>query len=112
MTWIAWVIGVPIACWLIAVAVAVVLHTRTRIYRARSGAGQFAKQRRVSAPTRIIALGPVRKPELPPKSWLCERCYWVHPDSTPFCSLCGGSKAVTGAGREVVIRQSLEGSGQ
>jgi hypothetical protein len=45
--------------------------------------------------------------EPPPKSWLCEACYWVWPDSTPFCGVCGGSRASHGAAREVVVRQAI-----
>lgn len=47
------------------------------------------------------ALGP------PPKSWLCETCYWAWPLDVRFCGICGGSRAAHGAEREVVIRQAL-----
>ena len=49
------------------------------------------------------ALGP------PPKSWLCETCYWAWPLDLPFCGVCGHSRSVTGADREVVIRQAING---
>ena len=54
------------------------------------------------AATARPALGP------PPKSWLCETCYWAWPLDLPFCGVCGHSRSVTGAEREVVIRQALE----
>lgn len=43
----------------------------------------------------------------PPKSWLCETCYWAWPLDVRFCGICGGSRAAHGAEREVVIRQAL-----
>jgi hypothetical protein len=53
-------------------------------------------------PAGPAALGP------PPKSWLCETCYWAWPLDVPFCGVCGHSRAATGAGREVVIRQAVK----
>ena len=46
-------------------------------------------------PAGPAALGP------PPKSWLCETCYWAWSLDVPFCGVCGHSRAATGAGREV-----------
>ncbi len=40
-------------------------------------------------PAGPAALGP------PPKSWLCETCYWAWPLDVPFCGVCGHSRAAT-----------------
>jgi hypothetical protein len=45
----------------------------------------------------------------PPKSWLCETCYWAWPLDLPFCGVCGHSRSTAGADREVIIRQAING---
>ena len=55
------------------------------------------------APARA-ALGP------PPKSWLCQTCYWAWPLDVPFCGICGHNRANSGDEREVVIRQAIGNS--
>ena len=56
-----------------------------------------------AAPARA-ALGP------PPKSWLCQTCYWAWPLDVPFCGICGHNRANSGDEREVVIRQAIGNS--
>ena len=64
-----------------------------------------------AAPARPAIPGPPRPAlGMAPKSWLCTTCYWVHPLTTPFCSLCGGSRAAHGAGREVIVRRAIDGA--
>ena len=71
--------------------------------------------------TSLVPIGTKHLPEVapapakaalgaPPKSWLCQTCYWAWPLDVPFCGICGHNRANSGDEREVVIRQAIGNS--
>jgi hypothetical protein len=117
MPWAAariwWIGGTVAACAGLAVASCLWLARRAVVCVSGFGAPRAIAAGRVRAevvePERP-AVAPPRPPlGPPPKSWLCETCYWAWPLDLPFCGICGHSRSVTGAEREVVIRQAVAG---
>ena len=124
--WVAvriwWIAGTVVLC----VALAVVISMMLEGWADRRGA-RFAERHGILSRADVLAAAAIprqhwvaevlpaqpepARPALgaPPKSWLCETCYWVWPLDVPFCGVCGGSRSAHGAAREVVIRQALNG---
>src|SRR5580693_5190347 len=118
MPWAAariwWIGGTVAACAGLAVASCLWLARRAVVCVSGFGAPRAIAAGRVRAevvePERPAVAPPRPAPGPPPKSWLCETCYWAWPLDLPFCGICGHSRSVTGAEREVVIRQAVAGS--
>jgi hypothetical protein len=109
--WVAdriwWVGGMVVVSFALAVAISTWLESLAERRGARFAERHGIRSRAAPPPAGPAAAGPAALGP-PPKSWLCETCYWAWPLDVPFCGVCGHSRAATGAGREVVIRQAVK----
>jgi hypothetical protein len=106
-----WVAAVAAGCIALTAAAITVAHRKWALVGTghRTAPVQHVRAEVVD-PVRPAITGPARRPALrtTPKCWLCERCYWAWPSTAPYCSVCGGSRAAIGAGRDVTIRAIAE----